>query len=135
MYVLDTNILSALLGEEPNALSIAATLGALRRANSLCVHGSVYAELLAALLNAGGGRALAEELFRIPAYLERLDLAPERDTLCLLYCVQDTQLPPGVALSRTQTPLHAMLAAWLGAEALPSDDEIGAYFRAQHRFR
>ena len=94
-----------------------------------------YAELLAALLNAGGGRALAEELFRIPAYLERLDLAPERDTLCLLYCVQDTQLPPGVALSRTQTPLHAMLAAWLGAEALPSDDEIGAYFRAQHRFR
>ncbi|KAI3613905.1 hypothetical protein CBS9595_004082 [Malassezia furfur] len=92
-----------------------------------------YAELLAALLDVGGGRALAEELFRLPAYLARLDLAPERDTLCLLYCVQDTQLPPGVAQARTQTPLHAELEAWLGAAALPTDDEIGAFFRAQQR--
>ncbi|WP_298278324.1 cytochrome P450, partial [uncultured Bradyrhizobium sp.] len=30
--------------------------------------------------------------------------------------------------ARTQTPLHAELEAWLGAAALPTDDEIGAFF-------
>lgn len=45
---IDTNVLSALLGAEPNAPAISGTLNTLRRAGSLVIHGSVYAELLAA---------------------------------------------------------------------------------------
>ena len=45
---IDTNVLSALLGAEPNAAAISGTLNTLRRAGPLLVHGSVYAELLAA---------------------------------------------------------------------------------------
>lgn len=45
---IDTNVLSALLGAEPNAPAISGTLNTLRRAGPLVIHGSVYAELLAA---------------------------------------------------------------------------------------
>lgn len=45
---IDTNVLSALLGAEPTAPAISGTLNTLRRAGPLVIHGSVYAELLAA---------------------------------------------------------------------------------------
>lgn len=45
---IDTNVLSALLGAEPNAPAISDTLNTLRRVGLLVIHGSVYAELLAA---------------------------------------------------------------------------------------
>lgn len=45
---IDTNVLSALLAAEPNAPAISSTLNTLRRAGPLVIHGSVYAELLAA---------------------------------------------------------------------------------------
>jgi predicted nucleic acid-binding protein len=45
---IDTNVLSALLAAEPQAAAISSTLNTLRRAGPLVVHGSVYAELLAA---------------------------------------------------------------------------------------
>lgn len=45
---IDTNVLSALLGAEPTAPAISNTLNTLRRAGPLIIHGSVYAELLAA---------------------------------------------------------------------------------------
>lgn len=47
-HCLDTNVLSALFGGEPSAPTIARTLGTLRHAGPLLIHGSVYAELLAA---------------------------------------------------------------------------------------
>ncbi|SEJ94220.1 hypothetical protein SAMN04488058_1473 [Deinococcus reticulitermitis] len=45
---IDTNVLSALLAAEPTAPAIAKALNTLRRAGPLIIHGSVYAELLAA---------------------------------------------------------------------------------------
>lgn len=45
---IDTNVLSALLAAEPTAPAIARTLNTLRRLGPLIIHGSVYAELLAA---------------------------------------------------------------------------------------
>ena len=47
-HALDTNVLSALLSGEANAQLISNTLNALRRVGPLVIHGSVYAELLAA---------------------------------------------------------------------------------------
>lgn len=47
-HCIDTNVLSAVLAAEPNAPAISATLNTLRRAGPLLIHGSVYAELLAA---------------------------------------------------------------------------------------
>lgn len=47
-HCIDTNVLSALLSAEPNAQSISTTLNVLRAAGPLIIHGSVYAELLAA---------------------------------------------------------------------------------------
>ncbi|WFC99967.1 hypothetical protein MYAM1_002713 [Malassezia yamatoensis] len=94
-----------------------------------------YAVLLATLLEASGSGAVAEELFRIPAIMRHLQLDPLRGTLCLLFCVQDTQLPPGIALRRTQTPLYTMLNAWLGQENLPSEKEIGEWYRRNQRNR
>ncbi|WFD43652.1 hypothetical protein MPSI1_002316 [Malassezia psittaci] len=94
-----------------------------------------YAVLLATLLEASGSGAIAEELFRIPAIMRQLHLEPLRATLCLLFCVQDTQLPPGIALRRTQTPLYMMLSAWLGQENLPSEKEIGEWYRRNQRTR
>ena len=44
----DTNVLSALLSAEVEAPSISTTLNTLRRTGPLVIHGSVYAELLAA---------------------------------------------------------------------------------------
>lgn len=44
----DTNVLSALLAAEPTASAIARALNTLQRAGPLIIHGSVYAELLAA---------------------------------------------------------------------------------------
>jgi predicted nucleic acid-binding protein len=46
-YVIDTNVLSALLSAEDNAHAIATTLHALSASGTLVIHGSVYAELLA----------------------------------------------------------------------------------------
>lgn len=45
---IDTNVLSALLAAEPTAPAISVTLNTLRTAGPLIIHGSVYAELLAA---------------------------------------------------------------------------------------
>lgn len=47
-HCIDTNILSALLGGEPNAPVISSLLNTLRATGPLVIHGSVYAELLAA---------------------------------------------------------------------------------------
>lgn len=47
-YCIDTNVLSAVLAAEPTAAVISARLNTLRRAGRLLIHGSVYAELLAA---------------------------------------------------------------------------------------
>ncbi|MVN89104.1 PIN domain-containing protein [Deinococcus sp. HMF7620] len=47
-HCLDTNVLSALFSGEVHAPSIARTLNTLRLAGPLMIHGSVYAELLAA---------------------------------------------------------------------------------------
>lgn len=51
---IDTNVLSALLAGEPEAAAISGTLNTLRRAGPLVIHGSVYAELLAAPGNTQG---------------------------------------------------------------------------------
>jgi predicted nucleic acid-binding protein len=53
-HCLDTNVLSALLSGEPTAPGIARTLNTLRVAGPLLIHGSVYAELLAAPGNSPG---------------------------------------------------------------------------------
>jgi len=47
-HCIDTNVLSALLSAEPNAQRVSTTLNVLRTAGPLIIHGSVYAELLAA---------------------------------------------------------------------------------------
>ncbi|TSA85486.1 type II toxin-antitoxin system VapC family toxin [Deinococcus detaillensis] len=47
-HCIDTNVLSALLSAEPNAHRISSALNVLRAAGPLIIHGSVYAELLAA---------------------------------------------------------------------------------------
>lgn len=54
IHCLDTNVLSALLSGEPTASSIAHTLNTLRVSGPLLIHGSVYAELLAAPGNTQG---------------------------------------------------------------------------------
>ncbi|GAA4015268.1 type II toxin-antitoxin system VapC family toxin [Deinococcus rubellus] len=53
-HCIDTNVISALLSAEPNAHSISSTLNILRSAGPLIIHGSVYAELLAAPGNTPG---------------------------------------------------------------------------------
>lgn len=47
-HCVDTNVLSALLSAERGAQTISGTLNTLRAAGPLIIHGSVYAELLAA---------------------------------------------------------------------------------------
>lgn len=89
-----------------------------------------YSLLLYTLREAGGGAGLYEELFRVPAYMRQLDLVPELRTLCLLYCAQDEVLPPGIARRPSHTPLYAALAPWLGADHVPSDEALGAWFRS-----
>ncbi|OLV15370.1 type II toxin-antitoxin system VapC family toxin [Deinococcus marmoris] len=54
IHCIDTNVLSALLSAEPTAQTIASTLNTLRAAGPLTIHGSVYAELLAAPGNTPG---------------------------------------------------------------------------------
>lgn len=93
-----------------------------------------YAMLLYTLRSVGGGTGIYEELFRIPAYMQALDLAPERSMLCLLYCAQDEVLPPGVASRQGQTPLDVALRQWLDEAEIPGEAEIGEWFRAQSMY-
>ncbi|PKI85691.1 hypothetical protein MVES1_000254 [Malassezia vespertilionis] len=94
-----------------------------------------YSMLLLAMLQGRGASSdlplavVRDELFRIPRWMQALDLAPQRETQCLWFSAQDAMLPPGVAMRREKTPLYTGLAAWLGEEALPSAEEIGAWYR------
>jgi len=97
-----------------------------------------YCCLLQALLDAGAdgtgmpsaalAREIADELFLVPAWMRALDLVPTRATLCLLCVAQDERLPPAAGAA----PLREWLVAWLGEEHVPSDAEVGAWFR-EHR--
>lgn len=97
-----------------------------------------YCRLLQALLDAADSsgmpsaalvREIADELFLVPAWMRALDLVPTRATLCLLCAAQDERLPPAAGVA----PLREWLVAWLGDEHVPSDAEIGAWFREHRR--
>ena len=45
----------------------------------------------------------------------------------------DASLPPGVARGAA-APLHGWLAEWLGEAALPSEAELGEYFRERQEW-
>lgn len=109
---------------------------------ALCLDARVfhqYAELLLALIETAPGlgataswaQAMTEELFMVAAWMRALDLTPQTSTLCLLCSAQDELLPP----MSGAMPLRTYLSTWLGAEHVPSDDAIGAWFRQHHRRR
>ncbi|WFD19892.1 hypothetical protein MCAP1_002133 [Malassezia caprae] len=95
-----------------------------------------YCRLLQGLLDADGAlpsaalaREITDELFLVPAWMRALDLVPTRATLCLLCAAQDERLPPAAGAA----PLREWLVAWLGKAHVPSDEEIGAWFREHRR--
>ena len=71
---------------------------------------------------------LWEELFLIAAWMRALDVTPMRETLCLWCSVHDERLPPAASTASWRT----WLAQWLGEASVPSDAELGAWYRA-HR--
>lgn len=96
-----------------------------------------YAELVLTLMEVdfpGASRAttdqLWEELFLIAAWMRALDVTPMRETLCLWCSVHDERLPPAASTMSWRT----WLAQWLGEASVPSDAELGAWYRA-HRAR
>lgn len=96
-----------------------------------------YCELLALLVHAAQPPALSseawEELFLVLAWMRALDVEPLRKTLCLVSVELDASLPPGVARGAA-APLHGWLAEWLGEAALPSEAELGEYFRERQEW-
>lgn len=91
-----------------------------------------YCELLITLLEAPMQLAscpdLCEELFLVAAWMRALDIVPLHETLCLWCSAHDELLPPAASTAAWR----AWLAAWLGEDRVPTDAQLGHWYRV-HR--
>jgi hypothetical protein len=83
-----------------------------------------------------------DEIFRVLSWMRALHVTPRRKTLRIVCLELAEHTPPAASGGRDTSsaagPLHDWLASWLGEEAIPTEAEVGAYFKRhsdtrQHR--